>query len=145
MRHLCDSNVILASVVERHPHHISALRWLNSFDEADTAALCRQTQLSFLRLLTTEAVMKDAVQSNAAAISILSGIMADSRFEFIAEDPAELEALWFKSGAVRSPSPKSWMDTYLAAFACGHSLRFVTFDNGFARLRRSGLDLLVLS
>jgi toxin-antitoxin system PIN domain toxin len=145
MRHLCDSNVILATVLERHPHHGSTLAWLNSLAEGDMVALCRQTQTSFLRLLTTEAVMKEEVQTNAAAIGILLELMADPRFEFVTAEPIEMEALWFKAAGVRQASPKKWMDAYLAAFARGHSLRFVTFDKAFEELRRGGLDLLVLS
>ena len=145
MQHLCDSNVVLATVVERHPHHAAALRWLDTLPAGDTAAFCRQTQLSFLRLLTTEAVMKDAVQTNAAAISVLKDLMMDSRFVFIAAEPVGLEAVWFQTAASDNVSPKAWMDCYLAAFARCYSLRLVTFDKAFEALRRQiEFDLLVL-
>ena len=39
---------------------------------------------------------------------------------------------------------KILIDAYLAAFAIGLSLRFVTFDKGFDRYKKSGLDLLLL-
>ena len=145
MRHLCDSNVILAAVVQRHPHHIAALNWIDGFGTGDTVAICRQTQISLLRLLTTQAIMKEEVQTNAAAISIIASLMSDSRFKFIAEEPAGFEELWFKLSSQRTAAPKTWMDSYLAAFAQGHSLQLVTFDKAFEKFRRTGLHLLVLA
>jgi toxin-antitoxin system PIN domain toxin len=145
MRHLCDSNVLLGIVVERHPHHISALRWLDGFGAADKVIVCRQTQISFLRLLTTRAVMREVVQTNSAAIALLSDLLSHPAFEFVDSEPANIENLWLAAADARTVSPKIWMDTYLAAFARGHSFRFVTFDSAFEKLRRMGLDLLVLS
>lgn len=145
MRNLCDSNVLVALVTERHPHHISALTWLRELGDDDAVVLCRSTQITFLRLLTTEAVMQEEVQTNSKAIAILSGLMADSRFVLMAEEPPDLEARWFKHAGLRSASPKLWMDAYLAAFATALGLRFVTFDRGYERLRSAGLNLLLLS
>jgi uncharacterized protein len=145
MRHLCDSNVILAAVVQRHPHHVAALKWIGGFGNGDTVVICRQTQISLLRLLTTAAIMKDEAQTNAAAISVTTSLMSDSRFRFIAEEPAGFEELWFKFSRQRTASPKTWMDSYLAAFAKGHSLQLVTFDKAFEKFRRAGVQLLVLA
>ncbi|HEX4999872.1 MAG TPA: TA system VapC family ribonuclease toxin [Terriglobia bacterium] len=144
MRHLCDSNVILAAVVAAHPHHDAALDWIAGFGAQDTVTLCRQTQMSLLRLLTTEAVMQDEVQTNANAASLLNQLMADPRFEFVDREPPDFQSSWLGMAGLRSASPKLWMDAYLAAFARGHSLRFVTFDSGFASFRKAGVDVLIL-
>jgi predicted nucleic acid-binding protein len=53
MRNLCDVNVLLAATVDVHPHHQTARNWFAALGPADTAELCRITQSSFLRLLTT--------------------------------------------------------------------------------------------
>jgi toxin-antitoxin system PIN domain toxin len=145
MRHLCDSNVLLACVVERHPHHSAALNWLDSLGPQDTAALCRVTQISFLRLLATEAVLKQEVQTNAAAIAVLSELMDDSRFQFVGEEPVDLQRTWLKMASLRTASSKTWMDTYLAAFAYGHGMRLVTFDRALDLFRKSAVDVLLLS
>ncbi len=58
----------MALSFQGHVHHNIAREWFELLDDRDDARLCfcRVTQLSFLRLITTEAVMgKDEVLSEA--------------------------------------------------------------------------------
>ena len=54
-----DVNVWMALSFQGHVHHEIAREWFESLDDPDDARLCfcRITQLSFLRLITAEAVM----------------------------------------------------------------------------------------
>ena len=38
-----------------------------------------------------------------------------------------------------------WMDAYLAAFAIGHAVEFVTLDQDFKRFVKDGLNLKLLT
>jgi toxin-antitoxin system PIN domain toxin len=145
MRHLCDSNVLLALVLANHPHHTLALKWFQSLGPGETVGLCRATQLSFLRLLTTEAILKRDTQTNAEAISVWNGLAGSPRCEFLFQEPSSLESKWLVWSGLDTASPKVWMDAFLAAFAMGHGLRLVTFDRGFEPYRKQGLDLLLLT
>ncbi len=144
MRHLCDSNVLLAFVLTNHPHHALSRKWFQSLGPEETVGLCRSTQLSFLRLLTTEAILKQDTQTNSEAIAVWNGLAKHPRCEFLLNEPSMLESIWLEWAGVNKASPKIWMDAYLAAFALGHGLRLVTFDRGFESYREKGLNLLLL-
>jgi toxin-antitoxin system PIN domain toxin len=107
--------------------------------------LCRSTQQSFLRLLSTRAVLapyRIPPLSNKAAWSVYEGLLADERIAWV-EEPSGLETSWKKFAAGSKASPKLWMDAYLAAFAMAGGHQLVTTDKGFKQFK--GLDLLVLS
>jgi uncharacterized protein len=92
---------------------------------------CRFTQLSLLRLLTTEAVMgTDEVMTQGQAWEAYDRWLADGRVIFLEESP-NIEAVFRSLADQRYPSPKTWSDCYLAAFASASDLRLVTFDRGF--------------
>jgi len=145
MRHLCDSNVLLAFVLANHPHHAIARKWFQSLGTEATVVLCRATQLSFLRLLTTEAILKQDTQTNSEAMAVWNRLVEHPRCEFLFNEPPTLESLLSEWGGSHKPSPKIWMDAFLAAFAKGYEMRLVTFDRGFEAYRKKGLDLLFLS
>ena len=44
-----------------------------------------------------------------------------------------------------SASPKVWTDAFLAAFAIGHAVEFVTLDSDFKRFVKAGLKLQLLT
>lgn len=50
MRHLCDTNVFLAAMIEEHTKHDVARNWFNELKLPDTAEYCRAIQTSILRL-----------------------------------------------------------------------------------------------
>lgn len=143
MRFLCDSNVFLAIAVEQHAHHIVASRWFAALAEEDTALFCRATRISFLRLLMEKITPDYRPLSNREAWSALVQLMDDDATGFAAE-PEDLDPVWRQLAQRESPSPKVWMDAYLAAFAITGSLRLVTLDKDFRNHVPSGLDLLLL-
>jgi toxin-antitoxin system PIN domain toxin len=129
---LADSNIWLA------------LDWLSN-REPQQALFCRCTQQSFLRLLTTRAVLapyRIPPLTNKAAWSVCEGLRADGRIAWV-EEPSGLEALWKNFAGGPKASPKLWMDAYLAAFAKAGGHQLVTTDKAFRQFK--GLDCLVLS
>ena len=141
---LADSNIWLALALSKHQFHGAARTWLAERGPQE-ALLCRSTQQSFLRLLTTRAVLAPygiPPLSNQAAWSVYDSLLADERIVWVAE-PSGLEASWRKLAGGSKASPKLWMDAYLAAFAMAGGHQLVTTDKGFKQFK--GLDLLVLS
>ena len=90
---LADSNIWLALALSKHEFHSAARTWLAECG-AHEALFCRSTQQSFLRLLTTSAVLTPygiPPLSNKAAWSAYEGFRADKRIAW-AEEPPGLEA-----------------------------------------------------
>jgi predicted nucleic acid-binding protein len=120
-----DVNVWLALTYRRHVHQAAAWTWLESLG----------------RLLTTEAIMgSDGVMSQRDAWAAYDRWLQDERVEF-QEEPPGLDFHFRSRTQHGRPSPKAWMDGYLAAFASLAGLPLVTFDQG---LRGQAEDLLVL-
>ena len=136
-----DSNVWLALIWSRHVHSESARSW---FDEAsnndEQFFFCRFTQITVLRLLTTDRVMGKDTSTMSEAWSLWDRIWADTRIAFLPE-PDELEKEFRSRSRLSSQSPKVWADAYLLAFAAVAGLKFITFDHA---LQSRGADVLVL-
>ncbi|MCU0779558.1 MAG: hypothetical protein MUF04_00490 [Akkermansiaceae bacterium] len=96
---LIDANVWIAVSFAEHDHHALAKRFIAETSPECQALLCRATEQSWLRLLTTPALHRRKV----------------------------------------------WMDAYLAAFAIGHAVEFVTLDSDFKRFVKDGLKLKLLA
>jgi hypothetical protein len=142
MTHLCDSNVFIALTLGQHIHHGVARRWFEGLGEGDAAAFCRETQCSFLRLLTLPLGPGYEPVSNDRALALYAQLRRDPAFCLVAEPPGT-EALWHRWAAHVQPSPRRWMDAYLAAFASAGGYRLVTLDRAFRQFEP--LDLLVLT
>lgn len=143
---LCDSNVWLALALEDHGHHPAARKWFDSRREPESAAFCRATQQSFLRLLTSAAVMRAyelEPRTNLQAWEVYESLLEDDRVDFLDQEPPGLEVCWRGFAGRATASPKLWMDAYLASFAVAGRLRMVTTDAAFQQFR--GLDLLLLA
>jgi len=141
---LADSNVWLSLALSEHVFHDAARAWLAKRG-AREALFCRATQQSVLRLLTTGAVTAPLgirPLTNKEAWAVYDDFLSDERIAWV-EEPRGLEAAWRRLAAGSKPSPKLWMDAYLAAFALAGGHRLVTTDKAFKQFR--GLDLLVLS
>jgi toxin-antitoxin system PIN domain toxin len=141
---LADSNIWLALALSKHEFHSATRTWMANMERREVV-FCRSTQQSFLRLLTTSAVLEPygiPPLSNKAAWSIYDGLLADERVGWV-EEPRGLEATWKKLASGSKASPKLWMDAYLAGFAMTGGHRLVTTDKAFKQFK--GLDLLVLS
>ena len=139
---LIDANVWLALAVDSHEHHAEARDWFFSLPE-ESAALCRVTQMALLRLLTSRAVMGEDVLTPLAAWEQYRQLRRDWRVTF-ASEPAGIEETWIGLMGERA-SCSSWTDSYLAAFALGHSCALATFDRGFSRWKNLNLKVLPTS
>ena len=139
MAYLIDTNVWLAAIFDSHVHHQVARNWISQSTEP--LAFCRSTQISFLRLVTSEAVFGPEALTNRKAQTLLLRLLDDDRI-FLAAEPPDIEKVWFQYAAKNGRSPSLWMDAYLAAFAVRHGFQIVTFDNGFHQF--SGVKLRVL-
>lgn len=134
-----DANVWIALLWSRHVHSDKAKEWFERSSE-EKFLFCRITQITVLRLLTTAAVMGDDVKNMHEAWNLWDKVCADDRIEFLSE-PDAIEWELRRLSAVRSPSPKVWVDAYLLAFASAAGLKLVTFDRG---LRARGAEVHVL-
>jgi|SRR5579863_904683 len=112
-----DVNVWVALTYEAHVHHREAREWFDALDREARLCFCRFTQISLLRLLSTEAVMgRDDVMTQAEAWSAHDRWMEDDRTRFLPE-PLGIEPSFRSLSQRRRPAPKDWADSYLAAFA----------------------------
>ena len=144
---LFDSNVWIAAIFTTHPFHQGAQTALQDATTANPAIFCRSTQLSLLRLASTPALLKTYGAeglTNRDALVALDDLLA---LEQVCEreEPPGTVALWHRLASRDTTSPKVWMDAYLAAFAIGGALRFVTLDHDFKIFVAQGLDLVRLN
>ncbi|MBS1853286.1 MAG: PIN domain-containing protein [Acidobacteria bacterium] len=134
-----DANVWLALLWGRHIHAERAREWFEQA-HAEQFFFCRFTQLTVLRLLTTEKLMGSDVRTMSEAWALWDQIWADARVAFLPE-PDTLEREFRSRSRMASRSPKVWADAYLLAFAAEAGLKFVTFDRA---LKARGVEVLVL-
>ncbi len=134
-----DANVWLALLWGRHIHSEKAKEWFEGSAE-ERFLFCRITQMTVLRLLTTQAVMGKDVKKMNEAWDLWDHVCADDRIEIVSE-PEAVEREFRKLSPLKSSSPKVWVDAYLLAFASVAGLKLVTFDRG---LRSRGADVQIL-
>ncbi len=143
---LFDANVWIALVFAAHPQHGLALEAYRSTSKARPAVFCRATELSFLRLASTPALLRLSNATgltNGDAIATLTRLLGETRVAH-RDEPEGVAPLWHRLGAQDSASPKRWMDAYLAAFAIAGDLRLVTADHDFVDFETDGLKLELL-
>lgn len=141
MKLLCDSNVFIAITLKSHAHRARAVEWVSALSQGEILYFCRATEQSYLRLLTMKELMQEDVCTNEEAIQTYKKLRSDPRIDF-AKEPQGIDGQWFEFASAGTPSPKLWMDAYLAAFAVHSKMRLATFDRGMERFR--GLDLEML-
>ena len=144
--YLFDANVWVALVFAAHPQHGLALEAYRSASKAHPAVFCRATELSFLRLASTPALLRLSNATgltNLDAIRTLTQLLGETRVAFRDESEG-VGPLWYRLGVRDSASPKRWMDAYLAAFAIAGDLRLVTSDRDFVDFESDGLKLDLL-
>ena len=134
-----DANVWLALLWSRHAHSGKARQWFDRSSE-ERFFFCRFTQLTVLRLLTTETIMGRDVRSMSQAWDLWDQVCADGRIAFLSE-PEDLEGEFRARSRLSSPSPKLWADAYLLAFTIVAGVKLVTLDRA---LRSRSADVLVL-
>jgi toxin-antitoxin system PIN domain toxin len=137
-----DVNVWLALAYRGHQHHPTASAWFERL-EPEEAVFCRFTQLSFLRLLTHPAVMRDEVKTQQEAWKAYDQLASDARVSFYAEtEPERVEAALRALTASSRFAHQQWPDAYVAAFAKASDLTLVTFDKALGKL--AGKECLLL-
>jgi len=114
----------------RHVHHGLARAWFDGLDMGARVSFCRLTQISLLRLLTTQAVMGADVMTQDQAWGAYDLWHEDERVVFLNEPPG-VEETFRSLSRHPSPKPKAWADAYLAAFATASRMRLVTLDQAF--------------
>ena len=134
-----DANVWLALLWSRHVHSETAKLWFENASQEEFF-FCRFTQITVLRLLTTEKVMGKDTKTMTEAWALWDRVWADTRVSFLPE-PANIEKDFRSYSRLSSPSPKVWADAYLPAFASVAGLKLVTFDRA---LKARAVDILVL-
>jgi toxin-antitoxin system PIN domain toxin len=134
-----DSNLWLALLWSRHMHSEEARLWFETAGE-EQFFFCRFTQITVLRLLTTDQIMGKDAKTMSEAWSLWDRVWADTRIAFLPE-PDEFESEFRSRSRLSSRSPKVWADAYLVAFAAVAGLKLVTFDRA---LKARGADVLVL-
>ena len=145
---LIDANVWIAVSFEAHDQHVLAKRFFATTSLSRPALLCRATEQSWLRLLTTPALHRryDSLPvSNRDALIMLSDTLELPNVRLVEVEPSGVRALWQRLAAIPSASPKVWMDAYLAAFAIRHDVEFVTLDRDFKNFEKDGLKLQLLT
>jgi toxin-antitoxin system PIN domain toxin len=129
-RYLADVNVWFALAVEEHQHHRPARQWWE--ETPGVFGFVRTTQLGLLRLLTSSGPMRGQPLTNEQAWAVWDGLLSDDRVRVFPELPALDERFRaFSTGP--QPSPKVWVDAYLAAHAAANDAVLVSFDQAFAR------------
>ena len=134
-----DANVWLALVWNRHAHSERAMEWFERSSE-EQFFFCRFTQLTVLRLLTTESILGKDVRNMSQAWDLWDKVWTDPRIAFLPE-PENLETELRLHTRVPSRSPKVWADAYLLSFAIVAGLKLVTFDRAIQSRRA---DILIL-
>lgn len=128
---LPDVNVWVALHHQVHVHHQSANDWFESLDVRSELVFCRQTQMGFFRLLTTESVMGDEALTQKQCWALYGRWLRGGKALFRVE-PAVMDEVFQSRTMNDRCSPKEWMDAYLAAFAEAGGLTLVTFDRALA-------------
>jgi uncharacterized protein len=128
-----DINVWVALAYGGHQHHTIAASWFNQL-AGNTVGFCRVTQIGFLRLLTSPAVMRSEVKTQLEAWMTYDGLADDPRVTFYPEPDAAIEDEFRRLTMSGRFSPQQWPDAYLAAFAKSCNLILVTFDRALIKL-----------
>ena len=145
---LFDTNAWLAAIFTSHPFHLAAQTALQAASPSEPAVFCRSTQQSFLRLVSTPALLKvygaphstNGGMTNRDALAALAALQALRQVR-VADEPPGVFELWCRFADLGTASPKVWMDAYLAAFAVAGGLRMVTLDGDFRSYTTQGLTL----
>ena len=141
MRYLADVNVLLAILVDGHPHHQQAMNWWQDCQDGDIA-LVLPVHMALLRLLTNKSVMGSSQMSNSSAWKYVNLLRNDPRIQSNNCEISQYQAAWFDFVKDRQPSPNLWTDAWLAATAKALNLTMVTFDKDFKKFAHLNLMML---
>ena len=132
-----DLNVWIALSVSGHSHSVEAWTWFESLPTAARLIFCRYTQVGLLRLLTSQAAMREETLTVKQAWAVYDRWLNDPRIEFHPE-PNGLDAA-FRQATVPfygHRAAKSIGDCFLLAHAIESGAPLVTFDQALLALAR---------
>ena len=140
-----DTNVWMAASFPDHPSYLTAQAFLSERNHKEPAWLSAHICISWLRLLSsksTSLIYGSPPLTNNEAQKVLQKWINQPEIQYMAIEPAGTFQLWQKLSASPFPSPKVWMDAYIAAIAIKANLPLVTFDKGFQVYTSAGLELV---
>lgn len=137
---ICDVNVLLALVAERHADHQTCVAWWKGRSDCEPVLICREVQAALLRLLSNSAVMGQEALTLSQAWSVYAHLLRNGGFKRVLE-PCGLDVEWERLCRPFGRSPKVVMDAYLAAFAMAGGYTLVTLDRAFEQF--GGLSLTI--
>ncbi len=144
---LFDVNLWVALTFGGHRYHATAKNVIERCSGDFPAFFCEATERSWLRLITIPAIQQSCdaeILTNEMALKFRAIWKKDSKICFLHEEPEEIRELWYRFAGIPSPSPKVWMDAYLAAFAILGNFEMVTLDRDFCKYEKQGLQLTIL-
>lgn len=139
-----DANIWVAATFPGHSHHGPAMDFLYERSYHDPAWLSSKTSIAWMRLVSTNAISSyynSPEFSNKAALEILNGWLKQPEIQYMDKEPDGTFEKWKQLSSSPLPSPKIWMDAYIAAIAIEANLPLVTFDKGFQAYAAQGLQL----
>ncbi|HZV35076.1 MAG TPA: PIN domain-containing protein [Verrucomicrobiae bacterium] len=116
MKHLLDTNVLLAALIETHPHHPRAFGWI----EGKEVVLCPLVEMGFLRIGSLKKTYGIPLRELR---KILERFKTVYKTQWIADDLPALDS----KGADKA---EEITDHYLADLAGKHGFKLATFDEG---------------
>jgi uncharacterized protein len=145
--YLFDSNIWVALTFSAHPAHSIASSTFLTTTPLQKAHFCRSTEQSFLRLISTPAIMRVygvPEMTNRLALELLARFQQTNNVGYQDEPPGVIQ-LWHRFADRPTASPKVWMDAYLAAFSIAAGLTLVTLDRDFQAYESHGLRWQLLT
>jgi toxin-antitoxin system PIN domain toxin len=138
---LLDVNVLVALAWPNHQFHAIAKRRFGG--TAEHWATCAITQLGFIRVSSTPAVVNPATTPGEAA-RLLAAMTADSLHVYLGTLPSPLRSAGTKFDRILGS--RQVTDAYLVSLAGAHNATFVTFDHrlGFFAPSESKVETLGL-
>jgi len=124
MKHLLDVNFLIAAILDSHPRHRAADKWL----AGKSLATCPLSETGFLRIVTHPKIYGVPMPVAREALSDFI-----SRYEplFLPDDLKALESSAQNSEQVT--------DFYLAELASAHQMKLATFDT---RISHRAVDII---
>jgi toxin-antitoxin system PIN domain toxin len=115
VKYLLDINALLAAIIQHHPHHETANRWL----KGKSLALCPLSELGFIRIST-----------QPKAYNLAMAIAKEALNDFTRKHSAEFVPADMSAAGTNSKTSDRVTDTYLADLAHRHKMKLATFDAG---------------
>jgi uncharacterized protein len=132
--YLLDTNLLIALLWPSHEHHDPAVKWF-ARRRAKRWATCPITQAGFVRIVSSPAFSRDAVQPREA-IQVLSANTAAKDHMFWPDELSVTKAVAF--AGVRLMGHQQVTDAYLLGLAIQRGGVLATLDEHIATLTEPG-------